>query len=69
MDRVTAETIRQLGIVADIRPDELQTAELAQGLNVLLAAIERCDQLNLAPGPEEGHEPVTRFDPSGGADA
>jgi Asp-tRNA(Asn)/Glu-tRNA(Gln) amidotransferase C subunit len=61
MDRMTAETIRQLGVAADIRPDEAQLPELAQSLNVLLAAIERCDALDLVK-----HEPSTRFDASGG---
>jgi hypothetical protein len=62
MDRIGAETVRQLSLAVDIRPDEAQLGELAQALDVLLNAVERSDELNLAE-----HEPTVRFGLSGGA--
>lgn len=65
MERPSAETVRQLGLVADIRPDEAHLGELAQALSALLASVERCEALDLAQ-----HEPAPRFGLSGGpADA
>jgi hypothetical protein len=57
LERFNAETVRQLGIAADIRPDEGHLQELATALEALLAAIEGCEALNLAD-----HEPANRFE-------
>jgi len=62
MARITDETVRQLALAADVRPEEAGMAELAQQLGGLLAAIERCEELNLSE-----HEPASRFGLSGGA--
>ena len=62
MDRIGTETVRQLSLAVDIRPDEAQLGDLAQALEVLLKAVERCDGLDLAE-----HEPAVRFGLSGGA--
>jgi Asp-tRNA(Asn)/Glu-tRNA(Gln) amidotransferase C subunit len=70
MDRVNADTVRQLAKAADIRADEAQLTDLAQALNVLLAAIERCDALSPSLGSGEAlphHEPAARFTLTGGA--
>jgi hypothetical protein len=56
LERFNAETVRQLGMAADIRPDEAQLQELAAALGGLVAAIEGCEGLNLAD-----HEPANRF--------
>lgn len=57
MPRITPEVVRQLARAADIRPRDEDLPELASGLEVLLAAIERCEALGLA-----AYEPVTVFD-------
>jgi hypothetical protein len=61
MDRVTADTVRQLAAAVGIRPEEGRLAELAGALGALLGAIERCDELNLVE-----HEPATIFRLTGG---
>lgn len=60
--RITGDTIRQLAATADIRPDEASLDELAKTFGVMLAAIERCDELGLAD-----HEPCTTLTLTGGA--
>jgi hypothetical protein len=57
LERFNAETVRQLGMAADIRPDEAQLQELATALGALVGAIEGCEALNLGD-----HEPANRFE-------
>ena len=62
MARISDETVRQLARAADIRPDEAELGTMAELLEGLLVAIERCEELNLSE-----HEPANRFGLSGGA--
>ena len=62
MERITAETVRQMAAAVGIRPREERLEAIGQGLAGMLAAIERCEQLDLA-----AHEPATTWQ-LGGAD-
>ena len=62
MERISAETVRQLAAAAGIRPDERSLGGLARALEATIAAVEACDALDLAH-----HEPASIFRLSGGA--
>ena len=60
--RMTADTVRQLAAAAGIRPEESSLEGIARGLEGMIAAIERCEQMGLG-----AHEPATTFTLTGGA--
>jgi hypothetical protein len=65
MPELTADTIRQLARAVGIRPQEQSLEALARALGATIAAIERCEALDLA-----AHEPACTLRLSGGpADA
>lgn len=62
MERISAETVRQLAAAAGIRPDEQSVPGLARALAATIAAVEACDALDLSQ-----REPASIFRLSGGA--
>ena len=62
MERISAETVRQLAAAAGIRPDEQSLAGLARALEATISAVEACDALDLSQ-----HQPASVFRLSGGA--
>ena len=59
--RITPDTARQLAAAADVRPEESSLPDLAKTLQIMFAAIDRTEELNLAD-----HEPCTTLRLSGG---
>lgn len=59
--RIGADTARQLALAAGIRPDDAALEEYARTLGIMLAAVDRTEELNLAE-----HEPCTTLRLSGG---
>jgi hypothetical protein len=60
MEQITAETVRELAAAIGITPREERLEDIARGLAATLAAIERCEALDLA-----AHEPATTWTLSG----
>ena len=60
--RITVDTIRQLAGLVGLRPREADLDGMARGLDGMLAAIERCNELGL-----DQHEPAVTLTLTGGA--
>jgi Asp-tRNA(Asn)/Glu-tRNA(Gln) amidotransferase C subunit len=62
MARITQDTVRQLAVATGIRPADDELAPLADALDAILTAVDRCEELGL-----DQHEPATGFRLTGGA--